>query len=695
MAAGDHREGSMSPRLRERVRTTRWLFLIAAVVYPVFGVVRGEVQPHHHDPLFLRFAISMVAVLLLGLSYSPVFSRRYLHPLVMTLVYLITGHFFYLLAMNRLSPEYLIGLLLVLAGVCAAATLAFQSRRGLVGYLGLVAAGTVMSARLAREPVLDPIFYLLVLFTSICLSWVALSSLIRTHRGLRESRRRLDAVVSGSPVLLWSIDRERRIDFVKGSGMRALGRDAERYLGKRLPELFDDGRDLQIAIDRALAGRPSTAVARVEGRIYETWHVPRWSGTEDLVGAIGVAADVTESRRMKTVLRRREEQLAEAQRIARLGSWEWDVEGNRVEWSDELFRIFGYEPGAIDVDFETYLDHVHEDDRERARRMAERAIEEGEPFDFVERIVRPDGKVRTIQAKGYAVDDEGGKPLRLVGVAHDVTERVRAEEELRHAQKMEAVGRMAGSVAHDFNNVLVGILGYCELLEGDLDDPLAQERLREIRRSAKRAGDLVQQLLSFGRRRPLEPERLDLARVVRDLEGLLARAAGERVAIDLDLEDVGTVEVDRSGLEQVLMNLVVNARDAMDGNGDLRIGMRETTLPEGAGKAPPSLPQGSYALLSVSDDGCGMDRKTLEHAFEPFFTTKPEGKGTGLGLPTVYAFAERSGGAVTVESAPGEGTTFRIYLPLLEADVISEPAATGSLPPSTPPAPRPARRPGD
>ncbi|MDX1623581.1 MAG: PAS domain S-box protein [Gemmatimonadota bacterium] len=682
----------MSPRLRERVITTRWIFLIVAVVYPLFLLLGGEVQPHHHDPLSLRLVVSGVCLLLLGLSFDPKFARRHLHPFVMTVVYLITGHFFYLLATNRLAPVYLIGLLLVLAGIYAAATLAFQSRRGLRAFLGFVAAGALASAWFASDPLLDPAFYLLVLFTALGLSWVALSSLIRSHYGLRESRRRLDAVVSAAPVLLWSIDTARRIRFAKGSGMETIGREPDDYVGASLANLFDDGPDLRVAIGRALDGESDVATVEVEGRTFETWHVPRWSTAGKIEGAIGVAIDVTERRRMEERLRRREEQLAEAQEIAHLGSWEWNAVEDTVRWSDEMYRIFGYEPGGREFDFSTYIEHVHPEDREKAEAAVTRALEEGEPFGFDERIVRPDGEERVIEVEGRPVTDEEGDRVGLIGTVHDVTDRVRAEEQLRQAQKMEAVGRVAGGVAHDFNNVLVAILGYSELLENESEDPVALERIGEIRSAAKRAGNLVKSLLSFSRRRPLELERLDPGQVIADLRSLLRRVLGDEATLTLKLADTGDVEVDRSGFEQTLMNLAVNARDAMEGGGRMRIGLRERTLPgEGDGRAA-ELPEGRYVEVCVTDDGCGMDRETAERAFEPFYTTKPEGEGTGLGLATVYGFADRSGGTVTVDSEPGNGTTFRIYLPVV---VERAPALTAPpLPSSTPPAPPRVRRRG-
>jgi signal transduction histidine kinase len=246
-----------------------------------------------------------------------------------------------------------------------------------------------------------------------------------------------------------------------------------------------------------------------------------------------------------------------------------------------------------------------------------------------------------------------------------IAERERAEEGLRQSQKMEAIGQLAGGVAHDFNNILTAILGYGNLLAARVEsDPSAREEVGEILKAAERAAALTRQLLAFGRRQVLEPVVLPLNELVTNLENMLARLIGEDVVLLTGLDpSVGNVRADRGQLEQVLVNLVVNARDAMPAGGRLRIETAVAALDE-ASAARHGLPRaGRYAVLAVHDTGKGIDEATAKRIFEPFFTTKEKGKGTGLGLSTVHGIVHQSGGGIAVSSEPGTGTTFRVYLP--------------------------------
>jgi PAS domain S-box-containing protein len=257
-----------------------------------------------------------------------------------------------------------------------------------------------------------------------------------------------------------------------------------------------------------------------------------------------------------------------------------------------------------------------------------------------------------------------GRTNGIEGIARDMTERRRLEDQLRQAQKMEAVGRLAGGIAHDFNNLLMTVAGYSEVLLERLD---AEDALRataeEIHATAARAVALTRQLLAFSRNQVLRPTVLELNGVVGEIERMLRRLIGEHIDLTTDLTaGEAPVKADRSQIEQVLMNLVVNARDAMPGGGRLRIATSPVEVPPASAYFP-SAPPGTYVQLEVQDSGCGMDAQTQSHIFEPFFTTKEAGRGTGLGLSTAYGIVTQSGGFIAVESEPGAGSTFRVLLP--------------------------------
>ena len=292
---------------------------------------------------------------------------------------------------------------------------------------------------------------------------------------------------------------------------------------------------------------------------------------------------------------------------------------------------------------------------------------------------RKDGSDGIADVVVVAQRDEHGVPNAWIGVNRDITARrraeerlVRLEEQLRQSQKMDAIGQLAGGVAHDFNNLLTVIKAYSGIIADQMDDdnPLKID-VGEIQRAAGRASSLTQQLLAFSRKQVLQPRVLDLNTVSRELEPMLRRLIGDDIQVALRLDEtIGRVKADRSQVEQVLINLIVNARDAMPSGGTVSIETANVELSDGYARRRPIVAPGRYVMIAVSDAGEGMDDATQSRIFEPFFTTKPAGKGTGLGLSTVYGIVKQSSGYIWVYSEPRIGTTFKVYLPMLEAEEI-------------------------
>ncbi|MGD9971533.1 MAG: PAS domain S-box protein [Desulfatirhabdiaceae bacterium] len=387
-----------------------------------------------------------------------------------------------------------------------------------------------------------------------------------------------------------------------------------------------------------------------------------------------VAHDITRHRKTEKRLRASEERFRAIFESAPVGMAVIDTQRRFIQVNDQLCRILGYD--ADELTGRSFNEFTHPDDREGGRERWRQLMNRELAFNQAEkRYIHKDGRIIWTIANNALISAKNGEPLYMISHLVDISawkqteeDRLKLEEQLRQAHKMESVGRLAGGVAHDFNNRLQAILSYTELalLDAGQDNPI-EKKLLEIQKSALGAADLTRQLLAFARKQTINPRILDMNETVSGMLNMLKRLIGEN--IDLVWKpglNIGAVQMDPSQIDQILINLVINARDAIDGVGNLTIETDNITFDESYCAQHAGFHAGDYVLLAVSDTGCGISREILSHIFEPFFTTKDLGKGTGLGLATVYGIVKQNNGFINVYSEPDSGTTFRIYLPRVQ-----------------------------
>jgi PAS domain S-box-containing protein len=385
---------------------------------------------------------------------------------------------------------------------------------------------------------------------------------------------------------------------------------------------------------------------------------------------VAVERDVTGRKRTEEVLRRSNERFELVSRATNDVIWDWDFLDDTVWWNDSMEEVFGHDRDSIDSGPESWTRFIHPEDHDRVLGSIQAAIDgNDESWQEEYQFLRGDGTAAVVVDRGFLIRDEAGRAVRMLGSMLDVTARRELDERLRQSQKLEAVGQLTGGVAHDFNNLLTVILGNAELLEEAL---AGDEALRDLTETmvtaAQRGAELTNRLLAFARRQPLAPKVVDVHQQIAGMDNLLRRTLPEE--IDIEVVRGGGLwraVVDPGQLEVALLNLAINARDAMPDGGLLTIETANAFLDDAYASLHDEVTAGRYVAVSITDTGVGMSPDVLARAFDPFFTTKEVGKGTGLGLSMIYGFVKQSGGHARIYSEPGEGTTVRLYLPRSEA----------------------------
>jgi len=542
-------------------------------------------------------------------------------------------------------------------------------------------------------------------------SIVDISAHRQAEQALREREAQYRSLVENAQDPIFSSDINGRYLYVNTAAAARLGTTPEHVVGKTVDELFppDVAELYRAGVRRVIESGESTNNQDrvvIEGQVswYNSIVQPVRDSKGRIVAAQAVVRDITSLKRAEEALRESEELLRQAVLVASLGIFYHDHINDEIYWSPRQREIWGWgpdEPLKVGYFFGVagrppeYLTLIHPDDRDRIVKARARAHAADNPdglFDVEYRIIRRDGTLRWIAVRAqtfFEGEGDARRPVRTIGAVRDITEqktadeeRTRLETQLAQSHRMELVGRLAGGVAHDFNNMLGVILGRLELAMSHLGehDPI-QTDLSEAQFAARRSADLTRQLLGFARRQTIQPRTINLNEYIENSLPLLRRLVGESVEFVWQPDrELDAVQLDPSQLDQILTNLAANARDAISDVGRVTVRTRHVAFDRAYCAAHPGAREGRYVMVEVEDTGVGIDPETLAHIYEPFFTTKEYGKGTGLGLATVYGIVKQNNGFISISSAPGKGTTVQICLPRVADNAGREDAA--------PPAPR-------
>jgi PAS domain S-box-containing protein len=489
----------------------------------------------------------------------------------------------------------------------------------------------------------------------------------------------LRGITEGTTDGVFVKDLQGRYLMINSAGAAFAGRSVDEFLGKTDLDLFSPDtaevvmeKDRQVLMQGVTQTFEESGTANGVSRVYLSTKGPYRDADGRIIGLLGVARDITERKRAEEEMRQSQQKLRIHFEHTPLAVVEWDLDFRVAAWNPSAERIFGYSRQEALGQHARFI--VPPQYREHVDHTWQALLKQSGGARSTNDNITKDGRSISCEWYNTPLVDDSGRVLGVASLVQDVTERVALEERLRQSQKMEAVGRLAGGVAHDFNNLLTVILGYSQILADGLPEgSRLADNTAQIKSAADRAAAITRQLLAFSRKTVLSPRVINLNEIVVNLDSLLRRLIGEDIEVrTLPASDLGSVKADPSQIEQVVMNLALNARDAMPRGGTVILETGNVVLDRTYARDHQSVEPGRYVMLAVSDTGEGMSPETQARIFEPFYTTKEVGKGTGLGLSMVYGIVKQSGGYIWVYSEPGQGTTFKIYLPRVDqpAEVV-------------------------
>lgn len=490
----------------------------------------------------------------------------------------------------------------------------------------------------------------------------------KLRQAVEISEKKYQILETVSPVGIFYTDPQGQYLYVNEKWCEIAGISAEQAAGDGWTQaLYPDDREYVFAQWQKLAteSTPFKCEYRFITADKITWVLGQAQVNKDshgkVVGYVGSITDITERKDAEAAVRHSEQQLAEAQHMSHIGSWELDLKSNELQWSDEVYRIFEINPDEVSASYETFINTIHPDDREKVNNEYKSSVENKKSYTVTHRLRMPDGRIKYVEERCKTFYDDDGLPVRSRGTIQDISQQVQLEETLRRSQKMDALGKLTSGIAHDYNNMLGVILGYADLLKHHLAaQPKLAEYANEIHRAGKRGSKLTKKILSFARNNQGECKTININNLLKDEKNMLKKSLTTRIKLEYDLlDDLWPISINKDELEDTIFNICINAMHAIEGNGTLTIKTRNDKIDINDTPLIKVEP-GEYVSVSFIDTGIGMDSETQQKMFDPFYTTKGQ-VGTGLGLSQVYGFVQRSNGTIKVHSEPGQGSCFILY----------------------------------